>query len=222
MKWLPLLLGLSGCVGMTTLNGARTLSAGQQTLTVGGSNQVFSAQLRVGLAPDLDVGFTQRNQTFGVDLRHRFLRTEWLHIAAAPGIAVVPGGLGPGGEFGLQAYGFVELTLPLLVEAELSRSFSVVLAPRVTLSNRFVFNDANGSFYQEDVQWTSMVAAMGTRIQWHPRKRAIVGLSVDLQTAPTAVVGLLVLAGLDVTIPLDSARATARRGLRRQIRGRTP
>lgn len=217
MRWALLLLGLSGCIGATTLNGARTLEPGQVTLQAGVANNVYSGQLRAGLAPDVDLGVHLRNGALGTDVRYRFVRTGRFHLATAPEVAVLIGPISGKTEYGFFAAGGLSTSLPLLAELELGRTLSVALAPRVTLSNRFVFNNKDGSFYQENAQWTSVILSAGTRVDWHPGRWGF-GISFDVQHAPMAAVNPQPFVGADVRLMLPQLSRRARREVRQQAR----
>lgn len=221
-RCLPVFLLMTSCVGATTLNGARTLDVRQTTVTVGGANNVVSAQVRHGLAPDLDIGFSLRNASLGSDLRLRFYRDERLHLAVAPGVQFVLNGLQLDADgVGAVGSGFIDVALPVVAELELTRNLSVVLSPKIILSNRLFLSDRDGSFFTEDVTWTTVQSQLGTRVDLHNRFVAV-GASFDVRSSVTQAERFYVIGGVDVTVPWDRVQRRAKRAVRRQERGKTP
>lgn len=208
----------SGCVGVTTLNGARPNDPGQTTVHVGVSNQVQTLQLRHGLAPDVDLGMTVRNASLGTDIRVRFFRSERFHLATAPGFGLVVNGYSlRDSPLGDEYAGYFDVSIPLLAEFELTPQFSVALAPRVTVSHRFVANDPDGVFLQEDVTWAVVQPQLGGRVQWEIGRLAVGG-SADVRYSVLQDVLWQPYFGLDVaTIRGPLGRREARR-IRRQVR----
>jgi hypothetical protein len=218
MRLLWLFALCNGCVGMTTLNGARPNAPGVTTTHVGVSNSVVTAQLRHGLAPDLDLGVTLRNSSMGSDLRLRFFRSERLHLAVAPGVALVVNGVSfSNSPLGDEYAGFFDVSLPLMAELELTRNFSLALSPRLTVSHRFVANDPEGLFLQEDVTWAVVQPQLGGRVEWHDRRLAV-GVSMDVRHSVLQETLWQPFIGVDVAAVYGSAGRQEGRRIRRQVR----
>lgn len=216
LVWLAALL--SGCVGVTTLNGARPNAPGVTTVATGVANTVTSTQLRHGLAPDLDLGITVRNASLGTDLRVRFFRSERLHLAVAPGVALVVNGVTlSNSPIGDQYAGYFDVSLPLLAELELTRNLSVAAAPRLTVSHRLVANDPDGSFLQEDVTWAVLQPQLGGRVEWHTPWLAV-GVSADLRYSVLQEQLWQPFLGVDFGVVQGSPARQERRRIRRQVR----
>ncbi|MFT6146769.1 MAG: hypothetical protein ACJAZO_002745 [Myxococcota bacterium] len=214
--WLALLS--SGCVGVTTLNGARPNAPGETTTHVGVSNKVLTAQLRHGLAPDLDLGITLRNASLGTDLRVRFFRSEHIHLATAPGITLIANGVSfSNSPVGDQYAGFFDVSLPLMAEWQINRHWSVTLAPRLTVSHRFVANDPDGAFLQEDVTWAVLQPQIGGRVQWDVGRLAV-GVSADVRSSAVQDVRWQPFFGADITTSLGFRGRHEGRRIRRQVR----
>ncbi len=221
MRWVWLsALGMvsSGCVGMTTLNGARPNDPGQTTVQVGVSNQVQTVQIRQGLAPDVDLGLTVRNLSVGTDVRVRFFRSERFHLATAPGIALVGNGVSfSNSPIGDQYAGFFDVSLPVMAEFQVTPTLSVAVAPRVTVSHRFVANDPDGAFLQEDVTWAVVQPQLGGRVQWEVGRLAI-GASADVRYSVLQEVLWQPYFGLDFTAVRGAPGRIEGRRIRRQVR----
>ena len=182
MRVALLTMCLTGCVGATTLNGARPNAPGETTLHTGTSTPgVVSLQLRHGVAPDVDLGFTARNGILGVDIRARVIRTRRLHVAIQPSLM---GGLTnyvfSEADFGLRGAGAFGVTLPVLTEVELTRHTAVTVAPALTVGNRFVLASAEGDFYTQDTTWARVQPSLGWRVT-QDIGRVRVGVSLDLR-----------------------------------------
>jgi hypothetical protein len=188
------------------------------TTHVGVSNSVVSAQLRHGLAPDLDLGITLRNASLGTDLRLRFFRTERLHLAVAPGIALVGNGVSfSKSPIGDEYAGYFDVSLPLMAELEITRRLSVAVSPRLTVSHRFVANDPEGAFLQEDVTWSVVQPQLGGRVEWHDNWLAV-GVSADVRHSVLQEVLWQPFFGVDVSAVYGSAGRQEERRIRRQVR----
>ena len=216
---LPLLL--SGCLTAPTLNGARPNAPGQTTLREGVSTEGVAVQLRHGVAPDVDVGVGVFNATLMVDTRARVVRTRRLHVALQPILFV-----------GLQDYRFGEaaagyrgrggfgLRLPLLTELELGRSTSLIVAPGLTIGNRFLLADRDAEFYSQDATWARVEPYVAFRFE-QDISRLRVGLSLDVRrTTQYADLPSASQLGIDVQVPFAHRGRRTARQLRRQAKGK--
>ena len=104
-----------------------------------------------------------------------------------------------------------------MAELELTRHLSVTVSPRLTVSNRFVANDPDGAFLQEDVTWAIIQPQLGGRAEWHT-ERFSVGASVDVRYSAVQEILWQPFFGVDVGVVQASAARKERRRIRRQVR----
>jgi len=132
---------LAACSTLSTLDGAKTLAPGQASVSAGlslqaGNNPVAQTGLpipqletlvRVGIAPDVDVGFRLYLLGVGSDIRYRVWHADDWHLATGLGVSTLP----------LPGAGFVEAKVPLTLQRDLSRRFSVSGGPRAVLRDQW-------------------------------------------------------------------------------------
>lgn len=215
----PLLL--AGCMTFSRVNGAKTLEPGQVEFGVAMGLRSADDPLvpvpipqgpvlvRVGLAPDLDLGLRGYVVGSGVDLRYRFFHRDRVHLAVNPGIGAVilPNLLNPA------EVGGVEANLPLLGEIELGRRFSMSGGVHVTLRERLSLSPNQATLGRLDVY-----GGAGVRGELRAGLFAF-GAALDGLWAPTRHTGLPGwVIGVDSRIRTRSADEAARRAARRDAR----
>jgi len=145
-----LLVCLTGCSTMGTLQGARPVEPGknlfQASVSLQNNSNPLSTALdmplpqlqlgyRRGLAPDVDLGARIYLLGLFADVRYRFLQRGPLHLALDPGLGLfalpIPG----------NAIGNVDFDLPLLAEIELNPHLSLVLCARSVARQHFAWID---------------------------------------------------------------------------------
>jgi hypothetical protein len=219
VRALPLLL--SGCMTFSRVQGAKTLEPGQ--MEAGLAMGVRTADdpsfplpvpqgpllLRVGVAPDLDLGFRGYLLGGGVDVRWRFAQEGNWHFAVNPGIGAV---LQPS-ILNLTDLGALETTMPLVAEVELNRWLSWSVSTQATYRHRL--NLAfDGAVWRFD-----LYAGGGTRLEASPGI-LVFGLYGDLLAVPTRHTGVPVYtAGLDLKLrTLSREEIEAKRKRRKERR----
>lgn len=214
------LLCLSGCMTFSRVQGARTLEPGQ--IEAGFALGVRAADdpafplplpqgpllLRVGVAPDLDLGFRGYLLGGGVDVRWRFLQEGRWHVAVNPGFGAI---LQPS-LLNVADLGAIETTMPLVGEVELNRWLSLSASAQATYRNRL--NLAfDGAVWRFD-----LYGGVGARLEAHP-DIWVFGLYGDLLSAPTRHTRApLYTAGLDLKLRTLTREEVERKKRRKQER----
>lgn len=216
------LLALSGCMTLARTKGAKTLEPGQVELAMLGpavrrSNDPGlkvpipqgGVELRVGVGPDVDLGFQGYLIGAGFDVRYRFYQRGRLHLAVAPGFGMIlqPNLLNPGDLGGFEG------KLPVTGEIELTRWFNVSGGPQVVMRER-----VNAGF--EGAVWRfDLYTGGGLRAEAHGGIFAI-GAAFDIMVAPTRFTGQpLYVAGLDLKF---RSRTREEANARRARKGKPP
>lgn len=190
------LLALSGCLTFSRINGAKTLEPQQieAGFAVGARTSDDPSfpypsptgpfVMRVGIVPDLDLGFRVYLLGLGTDVRWRFAQRGPWHFAVNPGIgAAIQPNLLNGSEFGS-----VEAALPLLAEVELNDWLSVSGGAQVVYRNRL-------NLALEGPVWRfDMYGGAGLRLEAHPGI-FVFGVYGDILAAPTRFTGQPTFAG---------------------------
>lgn len=194
------LLALAGCMTFSRINGAKTLEPQQVEAGIAlgvrtSDDPAFKYPspsgplvMRVGVVPNLDLGFRLYLLGLGTDVRWRFAQRGPWHFAVNPGIgAVLQPNLLNGSELGS-----VEAALPLLAEVELNDWFSVSGGAQIVYRNRL-------NFALEGPVWRfDLYGGGGLRLEAHPGV-FVFGLYGDILAAPTRFTGTPTFAaGLDV------------------------
>ncbi len=231
---IPLLLALIGCSSVNTLYGARTLEPGQTSTTLALSAGKNTDPLagttagiaplpvypqadigrRFGIAPDLDVGGRLSIGGLGFDVRYRFLHTEQVHLAAAPGVygsyaplQYIPDALIP---IDVTA-GLAEARFPLLMDLDISKGWTLGAGTQV-IGRQFWMRVRSGD---SDGTGSRFELRTGGHVRTEFRfRRSSLSASFDVLADPLRNAPLAWSGGIQMTFYTDPWRREERRDLR--------